>query len=49
MQEMKDVVDKEAGEDMAAHEKFMCWCPGFVLDRRSRTSPDDRYDTYKRQ
>ncbi len=24
-------------------------CPGFALDRRSRTSPDDPYDTYERQ
>ncbi len=26
----------------------VCLCPGFALDRRSRTSPDDPYDTYKR-
>jgi hypothetical protein len=27
----------------------VCLCPGFALDRRSRTSPDDPYDTCKRQ
>ncbi len=25
----------------------MCLCPGFALDRRSQTSPDDPDDTYK--
>ncbi len=27
----------------------MCLCSGFALDRRSRASPNDPYDTYKRQ
>ncbi len=25
----------------------VCLCPGVALDRRSRTSPDDPYDTHK--
>ncbi len=27
----------------------VCLCPRFALDRMSRTSPDDLYDTYKRR
>ncbi len=33
----------------ARRARNVCLCPGSAVDRRSRTSPDNPYDTYKRQ